>query len=103
MEQIETSGGTEAILELINMVRQDPRLWDRNSPNFITHYDVKIDRFANIASQLNLPGVNGEIVTSAWRELSEKYRRRLYDGKRRNGTTSWPFFEPMSFLRDQYE
>lgn len=56
MEQIETSGGTEAILELINMVRQDPRLWDRNSPNFITHYDVKIDRFANIASQLNLPG-----------------------------------------------
>ncbi|KHN81932.1 hypothetical protein Tcan_04864 [Toxocara canis] len=103
MDQIEASGGPEAILELISMIRQDSRLWDRNSPNFITHYDVKIDRFSSIANRLNLPGVNGETVTSAWRELSEKYRRRLYDGKRRNGTTSWPFFEPMSFLRDQYE
>ncbi|EJD73756.1 hypothetical protein LOAG_18840 [Loa loa] len=103
MEQIETAGGSEAIFELINIIRQDPSIWDRASTTYITHFDLKIHRFAEIAEQLNLEAVTAEVVASAWRELSEKYRRRLYDGKRRNGATNWPYFEAMSFLRDQYE
>ncbi|CAG9539641.1 unnamed protein product [Cercopithifilaria johnstoni] len=103
MEQIETAGGSEAIFELINIIRQDPSIWDRTSTTYITHFDLKIHRFAEIAEQLNLEVVTAEVVASAWRELSEKYRRRLYDGKRRNGATNWPYFEAMSFLRDQYE
>ncbi|VDK84694.1 unnamed protein product [Onchocerca ochengi] len=103
MEQIETAGGSEAIFELINIIRQDPNIWDRTSTTYITHFDLKIHRFAEIAEQLNLEAVTAEVVASAWRELSEKYRRRLYDGKRRNGATNWPYFEAMSFLRDQYE
>ncbi|VDK85864.1 unnamed protein product [Litomosoides sigmodontis] len=103
MEQIETAGGSEAIFELISIIRQDPSIWDRTSTTYITHFDLKIHRFAEIAEQLNLEAVTAEVVASAWRELSEKYRRRLYDGKRRNGATNWPYFEAMSFLRDQYE
>uniref|UniRef100_A0A915PQG5 MADF domain-containing protein n=1 Tax=Setaria digitata TaxID=48799 RepID=A0A915PQG5_9BILA len=103
MEQIETAGGSEAIFELINIIRQDPSIWDRTSTTYITHFDLKIHRFAEIAEQLNLEAVSAEVVASAWRELSEKYRRRLYDGKRRNGATNWPYFEAMGFLRDQYE
>ncbi|KAK6100969.1 Alcohol dehydrogenase transcription factor Myb/SANT-like family protein [Brugia pahangi] len=103
MEQVETAGGSEAIFELINIIRQDPSIWDRTSTTYITHFDLKIHRFAEIAEQLNLEAVTAEVVASAWRELSEKYRRRLYDGKRRNGATNWPYFEAMSFLRDQYE
>ncbi|KAL4001928.1 Alcohol dehydrogenase transcription factor Myb/SANT-like family protein [Acanthocheilonema viteae] len=103
MEQIETAGGSEAVFELINIIRQDPSIWDRTSTTYITHFDLKIHRFAEIAEQLNLEAVTAEVVASAWRELSEKYRRRLYDGKRRNGATNWPYFEAMSFLRDQYE
>ncbi|VDK44739.1 unnamed protein product [Anisakis simplex] len=103
MDLIEAAGGTEAIMELIGLMKTEPRLWDRTSPSFITHNDVKLELFTDIANRLNLLGVTGDTVTTAWRQLSEKYRRRLYDGKRRNGTTSWPFFEPMSFLRDQYE
>ncbi|KAM3724134.1 Transcription factor [Dirofilaria immitis] len=103
MEQIETAGGSEAVFELINIIRQDPSIWDRTSTTYITHFDLKIHRFTEIAEQLNLEAVTAEVVASAWRELSEKYRRRLYDGKRRNGATNWPYFEAMSFLRDQYE
>lgn len=54
MEQIETAGGSEAIFELINIIRQDPSIWDRTSATYITHFDLKIHRFAEIAEQLNL-------------------------------------------------
>ncbi|VDN07469.1 unnamed protein product [Thelazia callipaeda] len=103
MEQLEAAGGSEALFDLINIIRQDPSIWDRASSSFITHTDLKIHKFAEIAEQLNLESVTAEVVALAWRELSEKYRRRLYDGKRRNGATNWPYFEAMSFLRDQYE
>lgn len=69
---------------------------------------LKIESFVNspfvyIKFQNVAISVTAEIVASAWRELSEKYRRRLYDGKRRNGATNWPYFQAMSFLQEQYE
>ncbi|MCP9258940.1 hypothetical protein DINM_001930 [Dirofilaria immitis] len=88
--------------ELINIIRQDPSIWDRTSTTYITHFDLKIHRFTEIAEQLNLEAVTAEVVASAWRELSEKYRRRLYDGKRRNGATNWPqtkWYRPLSVSR----
>ncbi|VDN52535.1 unnamed protein product [Dracunculus medinensis] len=103
MEEIESIAGSDAVLNLIELIKQDSRLWDRNSSNYVTHYDIKIHRFNNIAQLLNINGISGETVASAWRELTEKYRRRLYDGKRRNGTTNWPYFEAMNFLRPLYE
>lgn len=56
MEEIESIAGSDAVLNLIELIKQDSRLWDRNSSNYVTHYDIKIHRFNNIAQLLNING-----------------------------------------------
>lgn len=86
-------------LKLIQMVHDNPILWDSRLPNFKGAEEEKNCAWEHIGKEFNSPGRR---VARAFKSLRESYRRELAHVKLMgNGfKPKWSLFEAMDFLRD---
>ncbi|EDW79214.2 uncharacterized protein Dwil_GK12966 [Drosophila willistoni] len=86
-------------LKLIQMVHDNPILWDSRLPNFKGAEEEKNRAWEYIGREFNAPGRR---VARAFKSLRESYRRELAHVKLM-GTgfkPKWSLYEAMDFLRD---
>lgn len=87
---------------LVNLVRENSHLWDKNSPNY---KDIAMKRrtWASIASAM---GCSAENCEKKWGHLRDSYSRRKRKGKlQKSGSagserTKWSHIDALSFLDD---
>uniref|UniRef100_A0A1B0GD25 MADF domain-containing protein n=1 Tax=Glossina morsitans morsitans TaxID=37546 RepID=A0A1B0GD25_GLOMM len=86
-------------LKLIQMVHDNPILWDSRLPNFKGAEEEKNRAWEMIGKKCNAPGKR---VARAFKSLRESYRRELAHVKLMgNGfKPKWSLYEAMDFLRD---
>lgn len=86
-------------LRLIQMVHDNPILWDSRLPNFKGAEEEKNRAWEMIGKEFNAPGRR---VARAFKSLRESYRRELAHVKLMgNGfKPKWSLYEAMDFLRD---
>ncbi|KAL7732155.1 hypothetical protein ACLKA6_010282 [Drosophila palustris] len=86
-------------LKLIQMVHDNPILWDSRLPNFKGAEEEKNRAWEHIGREFNAPGRR---VARAFKSLRESYRRELAHVKLMgNGfKPKWSLYEAMDFLRD---
>ncbi|EDX11541.1 GD15063 [Drosophila simulans] len=86
-------------LKLIQMVHDNPILWDSRLPNFKGAEKKKNRAWEHIGREFNAPGRR---VARAFKSLRESYRRELAHVKLMgNGfKPKWSLYEAMDFLRD---
>ncbi|XP_037933649.1 homeobox protein 2-like [Teleopsis dalmanni] len=86
-------------LKLIQMVHDNPILWDSRLPNFKGAEEEKNRAWEQIGKHFNAPGRR---VARAFKSLRESYRRELAHVKiMGNGfKPKWSLYEAMDFLRD---
>ncbi|KAH8258874.1 hypothetical protein KR038_011494 [Drosophila bunnanda] len=86
-------------LKLIQMVHDNPILWDSRLPNFKGAEEEKSRAWEHIGREFNAPGRR---VARAFKSLRESYRRELAHVKLMgNGfKPKWSLYEAMDFLRD---
>ncbi|SPP87388.1 uncharacterized protein LOC117589091 [Drosophila guanche] len=86
-------------LKLIQMVHDNPILWDSRLPNFKGAEEEKNRAWEHIGREFNAPGRR---VARAFKSLRESYRRELAHVKMMgNGfKPKWSLYEAMDFLRD---
>ncbi|XP_030385525.1 uncharacterized protein LOC115632487 [Scaptodrosophila lebanonensis] len=86
-------------LKLIQMVHDNPILWDSRLPNFKGAEEEKNRAWEHIGREFNAPGRR---VARAFKSLRESYRRELAHVKiMGNGfKPKWSLYEAMDFLRD---
>ncbi|XP_017093267.2 uncharacterized protein Mes2 [Drosophila bipectinata] len=86
-------------LKLIQMVHDNPILWDSRLPNFKGAEKEKNRAWEHIGREFNAPGRR---VARAFKSLRESYRRELAHVKLMgNGfKPKWSLYEAMDFLRD---
>lgn len=86
-------------LKLIQMVHDNPILWDSRLPNFKGAEEEKNRAWEMIGKEFNAPGRR---VARAFKSLRESYRRELAHVKLmgNNFKPKWSLYEAMDFLRD---
>ncbi|XP_053954959.1 uncharacterized protein LOC128861092 isoform X2 [Anastrepha ludens] len=86
-------------LRLIQMVHDNPILWDSRLPNFKGAEEEKNRAWEMIGKEFNAPGRR---VARAFKSLRESYRRELAHVKLMgNGfKPKWSLYDAMDFLRD---
>lgn len=86
-------------LKLIQMVHDNPILWDSRLPNFKGAEEEKNRAWEMIGKEFNAPGRR---VARAFKSLRESYRRELAHVKLMgsNFKPKWSLYEAMDFLRD---
>ena len=86
-------------LKLIQMVHDNPILWDSRLPNFKGAEEEKNSAWEQIGREFNAPGRR---VARAFKSLRESYRRELAHVKLMgNGfKPKWSLYDAMDFLRD---
>ncbi|TMW43872.1 hypothetical protein DOY81_011049, partial [Sarcophaga bullata] len=86
-------------LKLIQMVHDNPILWDSRLPNFKGAEEEKNRAWEQIGKEFNAPGRR---VARAFKSLRESYRRELAHVKLmgNNFKPKWSLYDAMDFLRD---
>ncbi|KAH8270521.1 hypothetical protein KR018_011202 [Drosophila ironensis] len=86
-------------LKLIQMVHDNPILWDSRLPNFKGAEEEKNRAWEYIGREFNAPGRR---VARAFKSLRESYRRELAHVKLMGSgfKPKWSLYEAMDFLRD---
>lgn len=93
----------EKILQLIQLYKENPVLWDPCHKDF-KNSDVKSIIWTNIAETLGLRDAEKKmnILTVQFRRELKKIRERMQAGKtEEEAATTWFAFEAMSFLKDK--